>query len=139
MAHREPKKRKLDHSMALAEPRIIARVSECPPQISSPNNTSIKNEGLVPPIKNHTEYLDVSRDLSMRGTNIGAVSNVLRYRLQELLLKVRNAREPGIDNIENILQNLKAIMESIPNQQGISVGLTLSMFRELYQLRSIFF
>lgn len=70
-------------------------------------------------------HLDMFDDLLTRSPSTEGGSNILKFRLQELLSKARPTRGAGIVNVENTLRKLKVIIENIPEQREVSVGLIL--------------
>ena len=74
---------------------------------------------------NEMVHLDMFDDLLTCSPSTEGGSNILKFRFEELLSKARPTRGPVIGNVENTLRKLKVIIENIPEQREVSVGLIL--------------
>lgn len=124
MSHPTLKKRKIDFATALKKSEIVDRVSA--------EQTSVQKNAPTSAVNYNTIYADLSGDLSGDLSTYGAAgaSNAMDFQLQNLTAKVRHAHGSRTDNVENTLRKLKEMIENIPNQQSIPVGLVSSISKE---------
>ena len=128
MSHPTLKKRKIDSAMALKKSKIVDRASA--------EQTSIQKDAPTSAVKHDMIYSDLSGDLSTYGA--AGASNAMDFQLQNLTAKVRHTHGSRTDNVENTLRKLQEIIENIPNQQTIPVGLVFSISKEVLLIQAAF-